>query len=229
MGYSIYTPVRSKELEKEMLAFLKKEFKHYDEIRKDGHKADMQGISDPGNCEEIYFGRKTLVGFQYKSWWSMMEPLGFERSYYNIVLKWIALQVGKRRIRFNSEEFGTVTEPTPYTVYDGCDNEPVFLKKPRKKSVLWRWTDKYGICKDATCLYEAHSALLLSKHAATKSGYKKVIRDFLKKQGWTKEDMFAVPGRPGLIVEACLADVHESYMQPIRDEMKRLDEAWQKR
>lgn len=229
MGYSIFTPVRSKTLQDQMLAFLAKEFRHYDRIRTDAFKPDIQGISDPGNAESIYMGNRPLVGFHYKSWWGGGDPFGFERTYYHCVLNWVALQIGKKKARFVKEEFGVLEGSHLYTVYDGCDAWPLFMKKPSLKKNLWRWVDRYGVCKDLDTLYGTHSALLFSTKARTKKGnWKKPVRDFVETQNWKLEEIFNKRSHVVDIVRACLADVHEEYMAPIRAEMKRLDAAWSK-
>lgn len=226
MGYCIFTPVRSKALQDQMLAFLVQEFRHYDQIRADGFKPDIQGISDPGDAEALYMKNRPLVGFYYKSWWGGGDPFGFERTYYHVILNWVALQIGKKKTGFLKSDFGDVQGAHLYTVYDGCDAWPLFTKKPPLKRNLWRWVDRYGVCKSLDSLYSTHGGLLFSTHARTKTNWKKPIRDFIETQSWTLEEIFNDRDRAVATIRACLADVHEEYMAPIRAEMKRLDAAW---
>lgn len=76
---------------------------------------------------------------------------GWERDYQFAVCRWIALQVGRQKMRFSKEDCGGTTDkPVPFIVYDDIDSWPVFLCTSKQAKALGKkqrqWAvDRFGV------------------------------------------------------------------------------------
>lgn len=120
MGYSIATPIRNAEAKKEMLEFLKKNFRNTEDVFKVPHYS-----RGPLGEDLSYDHGKCRIGFDY----NCGEP---ERGYIYTVCRWMALKVGALQ-RFNLTE-GKVEliGEFPYLVYDGYGHTPVIQEDPKR-------------------------------------------------------------------------------------------------
>lgn len=142
MGFSLAVSVRSRRLKDEMQDFLVGAYKPWSELSGDGATSHFQGplIDDqldvPGRC---------CIGFDYEA-----PTTGAEREFHFALVRWIALQVGKRRTRFRTDDL-TFKAPVPYVVYDGHETEPVLLQAewPAPQRGLQGYIyDSLGMCTD---------------------------------------------------------------------------------
>lgn len=77
-------------------------------------------LGSPGKCS---------IGFDY-------EPImGPEREYHFAIVRWIAIQIGKRRSAFRSEGL-RLSFPVPYVVLDGSEVLPILLQAPWDENTL---------------------------------------------------------------------------------------------
>lgn len=118
MGFSLTVSVRSQRLKDGMHEFLLKKYKPWSEFLDDDEVPDhFQGpfiddqLDTPGKC---------CIGFDY-------EPItGPEREYHFALVRWMALQIGKRRSKFRGEAL-ELNSPVPYVLFDGIEAMPVLL------------------------------------------------------------------------------------------------------
>lgn len=119
MGFSISVSVRSQRLKEDMLSFLLELYRPWSELAQGEDVPDhFQGpfvddqLEQPGKC---------CIGFDY-------TPIsGPEREYHLAIMRWVAIQVGKRRSKFRGEGLG-LSSPVTYLVYDGIEAFPILLQ-----------------------------------------------------------------------------------------------------
>lgn len=235
MGYSISVNCVSKEAQAQMNAFLKANFRHWDEVI--GSPNENRRVSDVSTDDLSYAHRKNQIGFDYGG---MTGP---RREYYNAVLRWVAIQVGKRRTKFRVDEKSyTFEEPVPAFIYDVESGWPVLLKRPKDKDLRWCWVDRLGMNRDGRCIAE-NSVILMYQHL-----FKFTRKD--KKKGITEScevdpRVYEVLGVSSIdhdsktplwsnremqykLMKALIWDkVLEEYA-PIKSELTRLDKLWKK-
>ncbi len=221
-----------------MLKFLQQNFRPWLVVV--GRGNDPRYISDPATDLD-YSHRKAQIGFDYQSGWGIGDSI--ERAYYYAVLRWIALQVGQKRLRFNREEFPglKLKEAVPCIYYD-CDPPwPVFLDRP-EKPFRWCWVDRLGVPRDKTSLIEHHLHLLYARYLEQPLPKEKGKKGRVFK---LREDAAKLLGRPidmqdfmGLnmpvvtheerimLVKRLLGPELRQLIDPIRAEMKRLNTLW---
>lgn len=224
MGYSIYTPIASKSQENQMFKFLKKEFKHYDELI--GNISDNRLITDICTAKGIYT-KGSKIGFHYNSCWGATNS--FEREYYYTVLNWIALKVGKTKSNFKYEfEKFKPYDPVPYISYNGMEDWPVLVKRPYNEKYKWRWVDKYGVERSRACIAERYRYYVISNGMnLTNKGmcWTKDCADFIAKNSLQNKDHY----------EVILILAKKFFWKDIKKErdifikeIKRLDKKWTK-
>lgn len=127
MGYSVSVSVRSHRFKSEMYDFLKRLYRPWSEIvaalaeEDDEDYEILDFFNGPFLDGELASARgKCLIGWDYH------PTTGPEREYYYALVRWIAIQVGKRRRRFRGEDL-TLDRPVPYYVYDGIEAMPILL------------------------------------------------------------------------------------------------------
>jgi len=119
MGFSLSVSVRSHRLKEEMHGFLLSSYKPWSELVEDDDTQDS--FQGPYVDEELDTPGKCCIGFDY-------HPVpGAEREYHFALVRWIALQVGKRRSSFRGEGLSLPT-PVPYVLFDGIEASPVLLQ-----------------------------------------------------------------------------------------------------
>jgi len=217
MGYSIGIHVRSKELQKKMLAFMEKEYRPHWKIRDLRNYTDC--YSSPPQADLDYFQGKCIIGMDFNA-------SGFERGYVFTLVRWMALKVAKTRRVFKEPEV-TFAEPVPFMIYDGCDSWPVLLKPlsevPQK--VRWCCVDRYGMKLDVTQAEDYVFELPDMK------AFEKAQREACKKHGinpdnWPKDEPEGVRWKIRDTRMRLLWPQVKVVLAPMRAEMKRLDRAW---
>ena len=137
MGYSMSVSVsaRSHRLKSEMYEFLQRLYRPWSEIVSVFSEDDEDDIQDlfegPFIDGDLVSAQgKCLIGFDYH------PTHGPEREYHYALTRWMAIQIGKRRRRFRSDDL-TLKRPVPYYVYDGFEAMPILLSedwpKPSKE------------------------------------------------------------------------------------------------
>lgn len=114
MGYTIATPVKSEMAKCKMMAFLKKNFRHFPELegRKKTAAVYYYGpIPNGKKCGLSYDSGKCRIGFDYNA-------SGYERDYIFTICRWIALKVG-RLYTFPTKNRADLQGDFPVIVYDG--------------------------------------------------------------------------------------------------------------
>lgn len=229
---------RSQQARDRMLGFLGRSFRPWTVVL-DGRDGDRY-IGDP--TKDLDYARGGWqVGFNYGAWGvSLGDP---EYEYYWAVLRWIALQVGRRRGKFRLQGHeGTYSfpEPVPYTVYDGDDRWPVLTSRPHPR-LRWCWVDRLGMHRDRGTVAEHHSNLvheLLVRPLPERDG--SVVREFSLDEraveilGGTPPTvdlagmrLFQIPReRRGVLVRKLLWPEVLERLRPVREEMARLDALW---
>lgn len=119
MGFSLAVSVRSPRLKEEMHEFLIRQYKPWSEL------VDGEDIPDhfqgPYIDDQLDTPGKCCIGFDY-------QPVtGAEREYHFSLIRWMAIQIGKRRSKFRGEALVLVT-PVPYVLYDGIELSPVLVQ-----------------------------------------------------------------------------------------------------
>jgi hypothetical protein len=177
MGYAHAVPLKSQKAKKEMLLFLKKSFRPWNEVAvgtdleysKDydptwiicdgaiSANSDItEGRLSVGERGMFYDSGRSKIGIEYTA-------TDFAVSYWTSVCRWIALVSGRKR-KFN--DFGGIV---PYTVYDGFEAWPVLRSSEwaHKVSDKWKWTlvDDVGfkIHRDWVIIDKAY-AMMEKKH-----------------------------------------------------------------
>jgi len=121
MGSSISVALRNPKLRDQMAGFLQRCFKLWSEVVGDDDGElemffegplvdDLEGV-EPGRC---------IIGFNF-----LPSPQP-EREYHYALMRWIALQAGKRRNRFRAEGL-VLDQAVPYLLFDGYETLPILL------------------------------------------------------------------------------------------------------
>lgn len=195
MGYTVATPIRDEESKARMLAFLEKNFKHWDELR--GRALQNRGrgyrgpIADDAADGLSYDHGSCRIGFDFNT------P-AFDRDYIFAVCRWMALKVGwcvefpiAPIVAVDGDELADPVCPGlvgvyPVIVYDGESNNPWPMIRDRVTAGdahRWCVVDEFG-CHD-----DDYRSLVLNKEFYGYDGAK-IIRDEMKRLDalWTKED-----------------------------------------
>lgn len=143
MGGSFSVTCESKEAKKRMLAFLKENFRHWDVVI--GKPLKARYVSDVTTNLSYVSSEPYKIGFDHGSCWAILDRV--TRPYYKTVLRWAAIQVGKRRLVCNNMESNERLKfkiPVPYLNSD-FDQWPILLEKPSNPDLLEWWFDEYGL------------------------------------------------------------------------------------
>lgn len=127
MGYSISCIAKNKVLLLKMWEFLQEHYVEPAQLfnQKDNYSRLAINIADSTGLS--YDHRKNAIGFDYNA----CEP---ERDYIFLVVKWMAIKIGKT---IKIKNVGEV----PYYIYDGNEKCPIFVK------TIWnKIPDKYKSC-----------------------------------------------------------------------------------
>jgi hypothetical protein len=210
MGYNISTRVSGKDAYNRMLAFLKKEFRHYAELS-GGSADDERYISDVGGNREHSLGTNE-IGFHYNSGWGAgLDGTGFERLYYQAVLNWVALTVGE------VSSHGFKEGKYPYTIYEGNSFTPLVPEKPLKRPELVQyWVDVQGI--PASQMMLADRLLTLLHHLPENPDLSQVLKN--PKGGPPTRKTYRT------VLRNLYWGKVQERMAPIRAEIQRLSEAY---
>jgi hypothetical protein len=207
MGFSLSVSVRSHRLKEEMHGFLLTHYKPWSEIVE---KEDLQDhFEGPYLDDELDTPGRCTLGFDY-------DPAvnGAEREYQFTLIRWIAIQVGKRRSTFRGEGL-TLPNPVPYVLYDGIEAVPLLIQAEWSKvSIALRpfIIDGLGMKVDDVgqelawyCLPEGVFERVTATHHGCSSD---AIREALVKEG---------------MVGAL------KFLQSIRTQVSQLDVLWRER
>lgn len=128
MGYSVTTRARSKKLLLNMWNFMQE---HYtlpsDLFNQYGNYSRLAVNIFEDEYGLSYDSSKLAIGFDYNA----CEP---ERDYIYLVVKWMALKIGKT---YKLRNVGEV----PYYVYDGCEKTPILVESSWKDKISeeYKW------------------------------------------------------------------------------------------
>lgn len=102
-----------------MTSFLKDMYRTWPQVTGDDATPGFEGPTDEG-LQGI--SSECYIGFSYGS------PPGVEREYVFALVRWISIQIGRRKSVFRNENLN-LEVPVPYWVYDGLEAFPVLLDK----------------------------------------------------------------------------------------------------
>lgn len=151
MGYTVATPIRDEESKARMLAFLEKNFRHWQDVcgGREGTQRFYRGPLPDG--ELSYDKGPCRIGFDFNAG-------DYEREYIFAVCRWMALKVG----RVDVVETSCCRLKYPVIVYDGDDGQteedgtrppawPVIRVEPNDGDLpeehAWCAVDRWG-CRD---------------------------------------------------------------------------------
>jgi hypothetical protein len=156
-------------------------------------KVDEEAVQFMPDGSMSYDRAKGSLGFDYSSWMNK-----FERDYVFSVLRWMAIQVGKKKILFDPDHklIPGLKGKQFFTVYDGDEDCPVVIKS--KKS-------SFSILKCGWCPVD-------------ELGYHPInYRNVSDEARW---------GSYLKALQASLGMSFEQYNKIVRDELKRLNDLW---
>jgi hypothetical protein len=244
MGYSMSVNCKSEKAQAEMMAFLKQNFRSW--VLLTTGKDEPRYVSEP-RTKLSYAHAKLQVGFDFSG------LHGLEREYYTTVLRWMALQAGAVRTSFkdnyNPKDSAALEEAVPYWVYDGTACDPVLLKKPTKKRLLWFWVNELGMKLDPKAVAEDHGSDYYFSHLCKpykppKGEKKPKSRGMLDFKVVLREDAEALLRKTRsdaglsedtgsitleeiqLLYRTLLPKEADTFFAPIRNEMQRLNDLW---
>jgi hypothetical protein len=239
MGGSFSITCESKESKKRMLGFLQQNFRHWDVVI--GKPLKERYVSGITTSLSYTTSEPYKIGFEHGSCWAIMDRV--TRPYYKTVLRWAAIQVGKRRpvctIRESAQRLKFKT-PVPYLNAD-CDQWPILLEKPSDPDLLQWWFDEYGLYRDSAAKanpvlsWEFYSGLLVKARGTQDYHLRPEAQKVIKRE------VKLVPGYAGnsripdikqderiLLVTTLRRKELDLAFEPIVAEMKRLHKLWVK-
>jgi len=172
MGYSIATPIKSQKAKDKMFAFLNEHFRRWDEIvaiygKENGNDySPDDGHSDPTD-DLSYDHGKLRIGFNY----GPIDELS--RHYYYMILRWMALKVGKKR------KWKDLPASVHYIVYDGYEAWPVLVRGEIDPPEKFKWAvgDKLGYKYPRQDMF----IKIFVDMVGGKKNYQKLIKDEIKR------------------------------------------------
>lgn len=218
MGYSIAVICKSAVSQQKMLRFLGKHFKHFSDD-------PVRYISEP-RSELSYSDSKVQVGFDYKSGWGAFS---YERAYYFSILHWIALKVGARKTKIGKYK---VAKSSPYVRYDGYENWPVLVDKPKSKTLQQFWVDELGMLRE-NLFYLWVTELFFSHVLYFKDNLhpdaEKILGRKISRGGepFTVDEQFTIDERNLLVTTICKPQI-DAAKKHIHDELQRLNDEWER-
>lgn len=220
MGYSIGIQARSKKLYEKMVSFMAKEYRPYWQVM---GMEECDCYSSPVTTDLNYIHKKHSIGINYGS------IAGLERIYAYILVRWMALRVGRARKTFTDPK-AKFDEPVPYLIYDS-DSEWPLLQKPYdsiSKDLRWCCVDDYGINQEPTSYTEM--IFSLPKDLVVGAQKQAYLEHGVTGDEWPWKDSSEEP--PGIrwaINESWLKILWpetQKALEPLRKEMERLAVAW---
>jgi hypothetical protein len=139
MGYSIHVVARSLKLKDEMLEFMQRNLVTWDKLVGTKYRYTSE-VLEGG---PLLINNPLALGIRYGA------VMGLERDYAYIVVRWMALKIGRKCTNFGPENHRSFKAPWPvsYYVYDDYERTPVALRKV-ECGREWRVVDKYGMHKN---------------------------------------------------------------------------------
>lgn len=205
MPYTISVTVRNKRLRDELYEFLQRVYLPWQEIIEDDE--EEPAFIGPLVDHDLDDNSGLRIGFEYRA---CEAP---EREYHYAVMRWIALQAGKRRSHFRTQ--GTLPQAVPFVVYDDIETSPVFVDT--------EWLAEGGApgpMVDPLGLY-------LDDHIARELAWLYLPHDAYMRVSLEKV------GCGGKVVEEALIqeglDGAYCYLSIVREHVKRLDTLWRNR
>jgi hypothetical protein len=215
MGYNLKVDARSPELRNKMVRFME-----------DNHKnpGDMAGPPEKR-------GKKGIV-IEYSSCLD-----GQERVHVYSTVRWMALQVGMLRSKFNKESVdpNVFDQPVPYMSYDSCENWPILVCDSEKeamakwpKSLWWCCTDRLGVYlgeKTSESIVHAVSLALFIDKKKTAAFEKEMLKIGPMPRGDPEHEKWIA--KKHAIQAKLLKPETRAMMKEIRSDIGRLDKLWQ--
>jgi hypothetical protein len=206
MGYSVSVKARTSELAERMEAFFEREYRPYQQVW--GFESGAQYSSVPSRDFSYHQGAKknpACVGIDFNA-------AGFERGYVMGLGRWMTLRIGCSRKSFKDPK-AKFEKPVPYIIYDVDDGWPLLVQPLDKtpKNLRWCCVDELGITLRPPLDFEIHVESKIRQEAHAKA-----------------EKKFGGPGQEthDYLLEL-LAPQIWGLVQPMREELKRLDRRWQ--
>jgi len=238
VGYSFGVHARTQKLQQSMLGFLDTQYNNWGVLMGDPR---FRRLVRPPTGDADYDRAANFIGFNY----GLVH--GWERLYIAVVCNWVALKVGRQRRRFNRDIIkpGLLTNPVPYTTYDGFMHWPILVTgTPEKLPPLQQcWaTDQYGFLNGPQLFHDYASvmfsevcvtnpknasALFLSSHEGYQKAFQETRLDERRKSDditfrqWHDE-------HTELVVESFKPLMVETF-DTMRSELRRLDQVWLER
>jgi len=227
MGYSFYTPCRSRKARDEMFAFLKEHYRPFsvlaagsgclDEI------ADQQDLDNrewehrdcirgPLKDDLSYTTSKCYIGFDFGF------SGGAEGTWMKDFCRWVATKVGRLRT------FPDVEGKVPYVVYDipahANDRDSIWPVLERSEFTVTR--DMKSFLVDRGFRGWARQVDVMRKHSRL------VARERAKRDNWTKRELAAHLAKQTAFwdLQERIAERADEY---IKAELQRLDNLWEER
>jgi len=215
MGYSIAATARNIRLQQKMLNFMSKEYRSHWEI---SSKVEQPCYSSAPTSDLSYIKGKNLIGLDYNS-----GCPGFERSYAYTLVKWMTLKVGKTRKSF--KEF-TFDYPVPYMLVDDEEEFWPVLIEPKHnfpENIRWACCDQYGVTKHCPLdlIFELDQEVTLETKKLACQKHNVVYAE------WSNESQNVKEAIHETWVKLLWPKI-QLILKPIRIEMQRLDQIWDK-
>jgi hypothetical protein len=229
MGYSIGIRVKSGAAYAKMLAFMSEHYRPWTAVI--GHPDGKSFASSPSDDLAYDSRGKLTLGFDYGC------VLDWEREHIYVILRWMAIKVGRTRRSFRKDSVtpSTLDEPVPYIVYDGYDPWPVLVgtkeEAKRLPSTLRQFaSDSLGLRNGPDALAHlvtyltfdpdvpAEAAQAAEKVARAKVGPYPEKGD---RHAWRRRYNRALTGQPAF------RKVLDKKLKILRADLERLDRAWE--
>ncbi len=120
MRFSVSVTPRSERLKNDMQSFLRREYRTWPSVQ--AEPETLSNFSHPVTETELGRSGKYAIGFIYG------QVSGSEREYHYALLRWVALQIGRRRSSFRAADLSI---PAPYLLFDGSEVQPVLRAEDR--------------------------------------------------------------------------------------------------
>lgn len=230
MGASISTIVTSWGARDRMLDFLSKHYRDWTQV------SGTPGARLVGGGKEVFDymgsrGERVAIGTEY-----LGNLYGWERCYVTALCRWVALKIGRKRVRFSKDVIGPepFAKPVPYLLYDSYEYWPILvmsekaaLKLPEKRQ--WCAVDKFGCYLGAEIHESVVSAAfdLISSNDKRYKAYAKDANRFGPVPSESEARLAWLDKQRVVKAKHAKPEV-ERVLPVLRGELERLDRLWRK-
>jgi hypothetical protein len=231
MGASISTLVANGRVHARMLDFLGTNWREYGKLGIDNIPTRLDGngktvFDYSGSCGQYANG----IGTEYYG-----HLYGWERLYTTAVLRWVAVKIGRKRLRFSREVLGseTISAPAPYLIYDSEEYWPIFVTTfkeavglPQK---LRQWSyDRLGCYhgpETSESVVQAAKEHYLWHNKARYEAFQKDVKTLGPKPDESVAHRAWLDKIDVLAAKHCKPEI-ERVLPILRAELERLDDLW---